>query len=219
MDSTIAATLLPGLLDGAEGVRVCMTWNADDEPPREVEGQIVEVFTEGDETRVLWHSLDQSIGFDNRSPVFLRFLLSHWTARAHLCRVLAKLGHNVSRFLPKSDGLGGEVDSVEWSVALLSCSARRVARGLGPVVGVLGEWTERNPRLWWRMAIGRGFDNAHVGPTGWAAGVADAHGRLSTGPETGPAGMAAADRAALLAGFALANADGTLTTPEPQEHP
>ena len=183
MDSTIAATLLPGLLDGAEGVRVCMTWNADDEPPREVEGQIVEVFTEGDETRVLWHSLDQSIGFDNRSPVFLRFLLSHWTARAHLCRVLAKLGHNVSRFLPKSDGLGGEVDSVEWSVALLSCSARRVARGLGVVLGPL--WWSEEDRRWFGFGI-----------TTYAIAAE-----------------------ALAAGFALANADGTLTTPEPPADP
>jgi hypothetical protein len=105
---------------------------------------------------------------------------------------------------------GGRVENEAWATALVACSMRRVSAGLPPVAGTLRPWERWTDDLWRRVVdIGNGA-GAILNVRGWC--IADAH-----GPETGNLGRQLADRAALDAGFALAQPDGGLLLPEPKE--
>lgn len=127
------------------------------------------------------------------------------------------------------------------SAGLLACHVARVLAGLGGVQGVFEDW--KNPgraivnavQRWpsgeyasrWclssdlRLEVGSLILGRHDYRPGWWLVENDLgrrQGPRASGPETGPAGMAAADRAALLAGFALHNADG-MVLPWPEVTP
>lgn len=114
---------------------------------------------------------------------------------------------------------GGQLpDSLaQHSAALLGCHARRVAAGK-ETLGLLGNWRpadsmpERQFRPRWTPDGNN--DNAYTicEPRGWRYGFCKECG----GPETGDAGMALADEAALKAGWALVDVDlnGPLRVPE-----
>jgi hypothetical protein len=150
--------------------------------------------------------------------------------------------HPVRHLLPAQEMGDLPPEHPEWSPGLLACSAWRVSVGLNPVVGILGEYSRSHGTRNRSVISGKGggwgfvlrvFDSAREladvrtqGGSfedfpGWrcAPGEIDKPAPLwwksSFGPETGDAGKAAADAAALAAGFALANADGTLTLPWP----
>jgi hypothetical protein len=128
---------------------------------------------------------------------------------------------DVFRWLPT--GEGGQTRP-EWSPGLLACSAWRVARGLGSIVGVAGEWTISDDCSMRVSPDDEGWVVCYVGPNGnrpasgnWTPGwTLYARGRVvACGPETGDLGRSLADRAALAAGYALADGDG-LVLPWPE---
>jgi hypothetical protein len=124
-----------------------------------------------------------------------------------------------------ADGLGTlPADLARFAPELLACSAERMARGLGPVAGVLRPWetcglydVRRGP---WKFACIIGNRSNSDGWNLYVPPVRDFYGATPhlSGPEIGPEGRAAADRAALAAGFALVNADG-IVCPWPAETP
>ena len=116
------------------------------------------------------------------------------------------------------DALAGE------SAGLLACHLAIVLNGGAGLRGVQSAWFPDShlDDVWWRGRVGQGEPcNMLVGVDGWEVIRPGTNPIvIASGPETGPEGMAAADRAALLAGFALQSADGmllpwpTLTQPE-----
>jgi hypothetical protein len=131
--------------------------------------------------------------------------------------------HDLTPFLPTTLP-GGRIASPEHSAALLVASVRGIVVGVGPVVGVLGEW-RHSPRdtqwTWGRWSLTRATHarpELAVNARGWAQPaemairMRSAH-DLEHGPETGAEGRTCADRAALAHRFALLDAD-TLTLPE-----
>ena len=116
--------------------------------------------------------------------------------------------------LPTTEGGTLDGSLAAHSPALLAAHAQMVAIGKG-LLGVLGNWRpadsmpERQFRPRW--APGCNNDNAYTicEPRGWRYGFCYEVG----GPETGDAGKAKADAAAIEAGYALLESDGTLRLP------
>lgn len=126
--------------------------------------------------------------------------------------------------------LGGALHftAAQHSAALLACSAWRVKAGLGPVRGPLGAWALYDygmaPRKVWQRAV-PGVGDAVVSVWedcvyhhGWTFDPSCSANRLH-GDEIGAPGRACADAAALAAGFACIDDDGSLTLPWPTEMP
>jgi hypothetical protein len=124
---------------------------------------------------------------------------------------------------PTGHNLGDAV-----AAELVGCQVGRVVAGLGPIAGVLGKWLvhhHERDRSWTRHLV---IDLHHQGGGLWARDTLQGdHGWQCSlvpgvdtiwlqGPETGPEGMAAVDRAALDHGFALQNPDGTIVAPWPE---
>jgi hypothetical protein len=137
--------------------------------------------------------------------------LTHRSARYALACAL-----NDFRWLPLNEG--GQARP-EWSPGLLACSGWRVARELGPVVGLSGDWFyDERDRKWWRAPLVKHAHNIFVDDDGWTILGYSRTGTpyvIASGPETGDLGRSLADRAALAAGFALADGDG-LVLPWPE---
>lgn len=130
---------------------------------------------------------------------------------------------------------GGQLpDSLaQHSAALLACHARRVAAGKGGIVDILHPWREsryRHPPAKeialhaFRSVLGSEggaagctvLNESSIAENGWSwAGPAQVviESRWVRGPETGEAGKACADAAAIAAGYVLIDGD-TLRVPE-----
>lgn len=143
------------------------------------------------------------------------------TGRFHALLWLRERGHDLR-------WAEDEPEVLAWSVLNVAGGGATAIRGL------LLPWT--NPR-WSADVWGRQYSNDRDAPflvmvhdvdeygdewTGWVmqprSGIWSRF-DVPHGPETGVAGRAAADRAALAAGYALRNDDGTLTLPELREAP
>lgn len=228
----VPGDLWPDVLAGDYHGPVSMRWHIDGEAPFDAEGTVVEHFTDRDGPRVLWWSPDERIGLDNRSPVFLRLPLHRPEARAHVARLMAGGLDGARRpapawhlLSPDESPTGLPAALAKHAAELLACHVARVAVGLEGVLCAAGAYaTFRRPKF---NYAGRGVERVSTcqrykvlvyepqdgqTPGGWyvtGPGLADIR-----GPETGPAGMAAADRAALTAGFALAT-DAGIVAPWP----
>ena len=118
--------------------------------------------------------------------------LSDPTGRFHARLWLAERGHDV-----------GNEDRAE----VLAWSVLSVWRGGRPLAGVAQKWSFVAKTSEWRRKAARpGFWTASVRRTGWQS-------MGGMGDKTGEAGKAAADADLLALGWALTNADGSLTLP------
>ena len=118
--------------------------------------------------------------------------LSDPTGRFHARLWLAERGHDV--------GSEDRAEVLAWSVL-------SVWRGGKPLAGVAQKWSFVAKTSEWRRRAARpGFWTASVRRTGWQS-------MGGMGDKTGEAGKAAADADLLALGWALTNADGTLTLP------
>lgn len=157
------------------------------------------------------------------SPVRLDRLaldLTHPLGRYAIARAL-----NAYHLLPRTDGGALPDEHARHSSALLCCDAWRRAAGMEGIAGVLGVWKDAEhatvPLTKWpsgscatrfcfssdmRLEVGSLIVGRHTYRSGWWLRE-DRLGRRGAiivgGPETGPAGRDAADRAALEAGYAL----------------
>lgn len=138
----------------------------------------------------------------------VRLDLSRPEVRAHVARLMAVGLDGVRPPAPAwhllPPGESATPLPPEWAPhapALLACHVARVVAGLPGIRRVLPPW-ERDGGASHRMATDTAWA-CEVTADGWACSYGWSH-----GPETGPAGMAAADAAALAAGCALMNADG-----------
>lgn len=235
MTTSIPAALAGGLERGAP-----VRWQT---PPRYgipghirdgAAGVVTEALTVG-ETDAPWAYVDFGVGTVDRYPtIALHLDLTHPLARYLLAR---HLGPACRWMLPAAD-LGELADEYAGhSAALLACSAWRVAAGMGPIVGVLGAWSvegDGRPRRrsvapvvdrWFAVVVDRLSPMSDHDAPFWALvdnTVRDRWGGLvhqSRGPETGAPGRAAADAAALAAGFALLGGDASLLLPWPDACP
>lgn len=157
----------------------------------------------GDETR--------DMRLDWFSPLAIYAAL-HWLAdRGHLCLWMLPATH------------GGRVEAWDelsaWEVSaiVVARSVRRVAAGMGPVISLRDPWCCWDNGVWMRCvgAHKPGYERTFMGVRednegrpGWWYGQ-------ERGPETGDAGMLAADLAALAAGCALLVPGGLLLPPAP----
>lgn len=143
-----------------------------------------------------------------RAPIADLDIVLDAAGRAHVARLMAVGLDGVRPPAPAWHILpSGETATPlppEWAPhapALLACHVARVAAGLPGVRRALPPW-EQDGGASYRMATYTKWA-CEVTADGWACSSGWSH-----GPETGPAGMAAADAAALAAGFALMNAGG-----------
>lgn len=122
----------------------------------------------------------------------LRLDMTNRTGRFHAREWLLERGHDV-----------GNEDRAE----VLAWSVLSVWRGGRPLAGVAQKWSFVAKTSEWRRKAARpGFWTASVRRTGWQS-------MGGMGDKTGEAGKAAADADLLALGWALTNADGSLTLP------
>lgn len=125
----------------------------------------------------------------------VRLDLSRPTGRYHALLWLRERGHDLRW--------------AEDQPQVLAWSVLSVARGGRSLFGLLPMWApESRDNSDWDET--RGWI-ACIGADGWSIAFVG-----TSGPETGPEGRAAADRAALAAGYALRNDDGLTLPPLPE---
>lgn len=147
-------------------------------------------------------------------PTYIGNLLVDWgdPTAVHLSLDwLATRGHERRWFLPTTHG-GRTAD---WNVAgiLASVSVGRVVAGLGPASGLYAPWAMGAREPIHRDHSGNPLCEVSHYIRGWRFVRAD--GTEARGSERGPAGKAAADRAALDDGAALLGGDGAVTVGVP----
>lgn len=189
---------IPGLL--RRGSPVTKTWQGD-EDEFTAKGVVLERL-EDDAAGERWSCwfFDERINRDTGFPPDLD--LTDPTGRYHALLWLRERGHDLR-------WAEDEPEVLAWSVL-------SVSRGAPPLKFILPQWT--TPPEYYGMSAARCLKHysdwlhvkdepfCRIGWEFWPYGL--------RGPETGAEGRAAADRAALSAGYALRNDDGTLTLPE-----
>ena len=129
---------------------------------------------------------------ETESPSIYALDLGSRTGRFHAREWLRERGHDV--------GSEDRAEVLAWSVL-------SVWMGGNPLAGVAQKWSFVAKTSEWRRKAARpGFWTASVRRTGWQS-------MGGMGDKTGEAGKAAADADLLALGWALTNADGSLTLP------
>lgn len=145
----------------------------------------------------------------------LRLNLLNPIALDHILRHLAATGHPAWHL---RDIASGGTLTVQVAAEAVAWSVVSVERGGRVLRGLTGAWDDSWDVRWMIAGLGTGSPLCTASgsvstPSGWSVRISGVpHERWLHGPETGPLGRAAADAAALTAGFGLLNPDG-LTLP------